>query len=680
MKPSTEKRLFQYAFQFKKGILIGLFCLVIAVALELAGPLIAKKVIDDHILSVEGYWQQVSEDDDKQTVSYQENYYKRNDRLEDTDETIGEHVTLLQIDTTYYFINERTPLEGKREVNGNEVSITTSDESYTYEAERLALTEVYPFFKPEQGPIIILLGLYMGLLFIAGVFQFFKTFLLQKAANQIVKKMRTDLFAHTQRIPINYFVDQPAGTIVARITNDTEAIRDLYERVLSIIVTSVIYMAGIFVALFILDAKLAALCLLLIPLLYGWMKAYKYFGTKYNKVIRKTISQINGNINEAIQGMPVIQAFNREKKTKEEFEVLNERNYTYQKKLIKLSALTSYNLVTVIRNLTFVAFIWYFGSASFDLTSVISIGMLYAFVDYITRLFEPVTDIVNQLPLLEQARVAGGRVFELLDRDGEKVVHDQIDKYNGEIVFDHVSFAYNDKDYVLNDISFKVKEGETAAFVGHTGSGKSSIMNLLFRFYDPQKGNITIDGHLTKEWSRQQVRSHMGIVLQDPFMFSGTIISNVTMNDSKITRDAAISALQAVGADRFIEKLPNGYDEVVTEGGTTFSLGERQLISFARALAFNPSILILDEATANIDTETENMIQRALEVLKKGRTTLVIAHRLSTIQQADIIFVLDRGTIKERGNHDKLIKEQGLYYQMYQMQQGKVLTKANAAV
>ena len=484
--------------------------------------------------------------------------------------------------------------------------------------------------------------------------------------------MRTDLFAHTQRIPIDYFVDQPAGTIVARITNDTEAIRDLYERVLAIIVTSAVYMGGIFIALFILDAKLAMMCLLILPLLYGWMKAYKYFGTKYNKVIRKTISQINGNISEAIQGMPVIQAFNREKKTKEEFEVLNERNYTYQKKLIKLSALTSYNLVTVIRNLTFVGFIWYFGSSSLELTSVISIGMLYAFVDYITRLFEPVTDIVNQLPLLEQARVAGARVFELLDHDGEAVENKQIEKYRGKIVFDHVSFAYNEKDYVLNDISFEINEGQTAAFVGHTGSGKSSIMNLLFRFYDAQKGSIKIDGYNTRDWARQQVRSHMGIVLQDPFLFSGTIISNVTMNDPKISREAAISALHAVGANRFIDKLPNTYDEVVTEGGTTFSLGERQLISFARALAFDPAILILDEATANIDTETENIIQEALKVLKEGRTTLVIAHRLSTIQQADIIFVLDHGTIKEQGNHDKLIEQQGLYYQMYQMQQGKV--------
>lgn len=668
-KQSTERRLIQYALQYKKGIIIGLLCLSIAVTLELAGPLIAKTVIDEHILGVEGYWQEVAADNDRDTISYGNKYFKRIDRLEVADETLSAPVTLLQIGASYYFIHDETPLQGVRTVADEKINIEYGDETFIYDATKLTLNEMYQFFGPEQRPIIFLLVLYMVLLIIAGIFQYFETYLLQKSSNQIIKKMRMDLFAHTQRIPIDYFVDRPAGTIVARITNDTEAIRDLYERVLSIVISSFVYMAGIFIALFILDAKLAMMCLLLIPVLYFWMKGYKYFGTKYNTVIRSTVSEINGNINEAIQGMPIIQAFNREKKTKEEFEVLNNRHFVFQKKLVKLSALTSYNLVTAFRNLTFVGFIWYFGSASFDLTSVISIGMLYAFVDYITRLFDPVTDIVNQLPLLEQARVAGNRVFELMDYKGEDVKDDQVNRYQGHVVFDKVSFAYNDLDYVLKNISFEVKPGETAAFVGHTGSGKSSIMNLLFRFYDAQKGQITIDGYSTNEWSRQQVRSHMGIVLQDPFLFTGTILSNVTMNDPAISREQAIKALKTVGAD-FIEKLPEGYDEPVTEGGSTLSLGERQLISFARALAFDPAILILDEATANIDTETEAIIQHALEILKKNRTTLVIAHRLSTIQQADAIFVLDHGTIKERGSHDTLIAEKGLYFEMYQMQQG----------
>src|SRR5690625_337069 len=307
-----------------------------------------------------------------------------------------------------------------------------------------------------------------------------------------------------------------------------------------------------------------------------------------------------------------------------------------------------------------------------DSPSVSTICNLYTLVDYLTRLYEPVTYIVNQFPLIEQARAAGDRMFKLMDHDGENVDQSCITRYNGNVVFDDVTFSYNGSENVLKNISFEINAGETAAFVGHTGSGKSSIMNLLFRFYDPQKGKITIDGTDTILWSRQQVRSHMGIVLQDPFLFSGTIISNVTMDDPRISREKAIEALYAVGADTFIEKLPKSYDETVTEGGSTFSLGQRQLISFARALAFDPAILILDEATANIDTETESMIQQALEVLQKGRTTLVIAHRLSTIQNAKKIFVLENGKIKETGNHDELIELRGIYYAMYHMQQKSI--------
>lgn len=670
MKPSAEKRLLTYAWTFKKGIIIGVFCLMIAVVLELAGPLIAKTIIDDHILGVEGTWQEVESDIEKESVSFQGSDYVRKDRIEDNRKT-NRDITIIGIGKTYYFIDQKVPLSGKRSVDGDVITIETADDTLSVQGEKLSVSDVYPFFEPEKKPIVLLLMLYVGLLLVAGVFQFYQTFILQKTSNQIVMKMRNDVFAHTQKIPIDYYVDQPAGTIVSRITNDTEAIRDLYERVLSIVVTSVIYMGGIIIALFILDAKLGLMCLIAIPLIYGWMKLYKHFGSKYNRVIRKTISSINSHISEAVQGMPIIQAFRRQKQTKEEFEVLNKRHFTFQRKMVKLSALTSYNLVEAFRNLAFVGFIWYFGSFSLEPSSIISIGMLYAIVDYLTRLFEPLTDIVNQLPLVEQARAAGTRVFELMDQEGEEVDQKQVDRYRGHIVFDHVSFAYDEAGYVLKDLSFEVKAGETAAFVGHTGSGKSSIMNILFRFYDPQKGLITIDGYSTTEWSRQQVRSHMGIVLQDPFLFTGTILSNVTMNDPSITNEQAINALKAVGADRFIEKLPGGYDEKVTEAGSTFSLGERQLISFARALAFDPAILILDEATANIDTETENIIQKALEVLKEGRTTLVIAHRLSTIQEADAIFVLEQGIIKEQGNHDTLIEEHGLYYQMYEMQKGR---------
>src|SRR5690625_693588 len=671
MKTSTEKVFLTYAWQFKRGICFGICCLMIAVTFELAGPLIAKRVIDDHILGVEGLWQEVRSEDNR-TATYHDKQYKRVDRLDGDEQSVGDPVTILQVGTAYYFVNEEIPLAGERSVDKNQLlTMEQMDEELVYPSTKLSPSDTYPFFKPEQKPIIFLLGLYMVLLLVAGIFQFLQTYWLQKSANQIVRKIRNDVFLHTQRIPIDYYVDQPAGGIVSRITNDTEAIRDLYERVLSIIVTSVIYMGGIFIALFILDAKLGLMCLLLIPLLFGWMKLYKHFGMKYNQVIRFTVSKINGSINESIQGMRIIQAFRREQKTEDEFSALNERHFIYQRKLVKLSALTSYNLVAVLRNLTFVGFIWYVGSASLEPGSIISIGMLYAIVDYVTRLYEPVTDIVNQLPLIEQARVAGNRVFELMDYEGEEVDRNKITPYRGDVSFEHVFFAYDGENEVLKDISFHIKAGTTVAFVGHTGSGKSTIMNLLFRFYDPQKGSIKIDGLAVDKWSRQQVRSHMGIVLQDPFLFTGTLISNVMMNDPSITAAMAIQALQSVGADRVILKLPDGYQTAVSEGWQTYSLEERQLVACARGLAFDPAILILDEATANIDTETENRIQHALEMIQKERTTMIIAHRLSTIQGADHIFVLDRGMIKEQGSHEELINLQGIYDQMYDLQLGK---------
>ncbi|MBH0228638.1 ABC transporter ATP-binding protein [Halobacillus yeomjeoni] len=671
---TTERRLFDYAWNYRKNISIGLLCLIIAVSLELTGPFIAKRVIDEHIVGIEDQWYQVSEDREG-AVSFNGAVYMREDRLTDHEE-LNDVMTIIQVDRSYYFVEGNVPLKGSRTVEGNQIIIEAPDRTYERSAEKLSLQRLYGFFKPEIPSIYALLAVYIGLLLIASVFQFTHTYILQKSSNRIIKKMRDDLFNHIQRLPDRFFVNQPAGKIVARVTNDTESIKELYERVLATFVTSVFYMAGIFAALFLLDAKLALMCLVLLPILYGWTKLYKHFGGKYNKVVRSTVSDMNGNINEAIQGMSIIQAFGQEKQTSDEFEELNKRHFTYQRKLVRLSALTSYNLVNTLRNLTLVGLIWYFGSSSLGAEGIVTVGVLYAFVDYLNRLFQPVTDLVNQLPQLEVARVAATRVFDLLDEEEEELDLDSIPRFEGNIKFEEVRFAYDGKNDVLKDISFQVNKGETAAFVGHTGSGKSSIMNLLFRFYDPQRGSVYIDGCDTRKWSQQQVRSHMGIVLQDPFLYKGTILSNVTMNDARISREMAINALKAVGADRFIEKLGHGYDTPLNERGESLSMGERQLISFARALAFDPAILILDEATANIDTETEQMIQNALEVLKQDRTTLVIAHRLSTIQQADQIFVLNHGTIVERGTHEPLIALQGQYYKMYQMQQRGA--KANA--
>ncbi len=520
----------------------------------------------------------------------------------------------------------------------------------------------------ELKPITWLLVVYLLLAIATAVLRYFMYIYLQIGANRVVQKLRKDVFEHIQTLPIQYFDNLPAGKIVARVTNDTEAVRNLYVQVLSNFVTSLISIVGVYIALFILNWKMAFLALTMIPVVYLWMILYRKVASKYNDVIRTKIADINAMINESIQGMTIIQAFRREQQMTKEFDDMNNEHYAYERKLLFLDSATSFNLVNTLRLLMFTIFIFYFGTQSFTATEVISAGTLYAFVDYLTRLFNPITNIVNQFSQLERSLVAGKRVFEVLDIDGEPVSEKSLPRYKGNVVFEDVSFAYKNDDYVLKNLSFEAHQGETIALVGHTGSGKSSIMNLLFRFYDPSKGKITIDGIDITSVPRQTMREHMGIVLQDPYLFTGTIASNVSLNNPKISREKVETSLKAVGGERVLANLPNGYDEAVIEKGSTLSSGQRQLISFARALAFDPAILILDEATSNIDTETEEIIQHAMDVLKKGRTTFIIAHRLSTIKNADRILVLDRGKIVERGTHDELLAQGGIYEKMYQMQ------------
>ncbi|PDZ37025.1 multidrug ABC transporter permease [Bacillus cereus] len=658
---SVSKRLFQYAMKVKGTIFAAMLMLFIFVIAELAGPFVAKTMIDDHIVGIEKPWYETEQSED--AVSYNGAFYKRSDRFEQGEKK-GKEVRVMQVGFQYYFVPNKVNVEGSRTVKGDMITVQNGKAVQVYKAKALTKEEVFAFYKPEINRLLLLGGGYFALLVVVSLFAYGKQFFLQKAANKIIQIMREDVFSHIQTLPIRYFDHLPAGKIVSRVTNDTEAIRDLYVTVLATFVSSIIYIIGIFAALFLLDVKLASLCLLIIPILIVWAILYRKYASVYNHKMRSRLSDINGTVNESIQGMPIIQAFRQERETKKEFEELNGDYFKYQNKILNLNAATSHNLVSVLRNIAFTGVIWYFGGASLSATGVISLGILYAFVDYLTRLFSPITNMVNQLANLEQSRVASERVFELLEEKGEAVEEERMPRLQGNVKFDNVSFSYNGKDEVLKNISFEAKQGETVALVGHTGSGKSSIMNVLFQFYEFEKGKLTIDGHDVKEMPKQATREHMGIVLQDPFLFSGTVASNVSLENEKISKERIIKALRDVGAERFA----NNINEEITEKGSTLSTGERQLISFARALAFDPAILILDEATSSIDTETEAMIQQALEVVKKGRTTFIIAHRLSTIKSADQIIVLDRGTILEKGSHDELMKKRGRYYDMYKTQ------------
>lgn len=668
MKKHTGRRLIQYAALFKKPILIALLLLAASVSTELAGPFIAKQMIDRHILGIESSWYESQEG--AKAVSYQGTWYKRGDRFA-INETKGKEVRILQVGRSYAFVGEPVDAgSGTRKLAEGQLSIAKAGVEKVYPAQELTNKEVYAFYKPEFTSLLKLALFYFGLIALGAWFAYGQKYLLQTTANRIIQRMRTDVFAQTQKLPIQYFDNLPAGKVVSRITNDTEAIRELYVQVLTNFFTGTIYIVGIIAALFLLDYRLALFTLPIIPLLYVWILVYRRFASRYNHEIRERLSSMNGMINEAIQGMTIIQAFRRQKETTREFEEINEAHFSYQNKMLTLNSITSHNLVNVIRNLFFFGLIWLVGGGSTGLGMILSIGVLYAFVDFLNRLFHPIVGIVNQLANLEQALVSAERVFELLDEEGMDISQGRMERYKGNVVFENVQFAYKEDEYVLKHISFEAMQGQTVALVGHTGSGKSSILNLLFRFYDINEGRISIDGRDIQDIPKQHLRQHMGIVLQDPFLFTGTIASNVSLEDPSISRERVEQAIRDVGAEEMFASLPHGIDEPVIEKGSTLSAGQRQLISFARALAFDPAILILDEATASIDTETEAIIQAALDVLKKGRTTFIIAHRLSTIKNANRILVLEHGVIVERGNHDELMRHDGKYYQMYQLQQG----------
>lgn len=643
---STGKRLYQYGMLYKKNIMIALVFLIIAVSAEVVGPLIAKKMIDEHITGIDQTWYYVDAGVE-QAVPFRDQYLLRSDRMKDQ-ETYGA-INFQQSGLTFYLLEEGAT-----------------------EQEKIQLTkeEIYQFYKPEIPYIVKLSAYYFALLVISALFVYFQRIMLQTAANKIVQKLRNDVYAHTQRIPVKYYDHLAAGQIVSRVTNDTEAVRELYVGVIANFSTGFIYITAIYISIFIMNPTLGLITLPLIPALAIWIYIYRKFAARYNRILRAKLSEINGNINESIQGMSIIQAFRKEKAMENEFDELNQYYFKYQNKMLSLNSLTSHNLLNVFRNIIYIVIIIFFFRG--QLGEAVTIGLLFAYIDYLNRMFNPIVGIVNQLSNLEVARVSAERLFKLMDEPGIEVDKQKIPRYQGNVKFDHVTFAYKDDEYVLKDIHFEAKQGETVALVGHTGSGKSSILNLLFRFYDLEKGHISIDGVDISQYSKQQIREHMGIVLQDPFLFTGTIASNVSLDNPDISRERVEQALKDVGAYEMFMQLPNGIDALVIEKGSTMSAGQRQLISFARALAYDPAILILDEATASIDTETEAIIQEALDVLKRGRTTFVIAHRLSTIRAADQILVLDRGAIVERGNHDVLMARQGKYYLMYQLQAGGV--------
>ncbi len=522
-------------------------------------------------------------------------------------------------------------------------------------------------------PLFLLALGYLSLHLLSVSLNFYQLFSFQRIALWIIHQIRLDVFKKVQNLGLSFYDRTPGGSLVSRITNDTESIKELYVSVLSTFVQNIVLLTGILIAMFILNVKLALLYLILIPIILLLMKAYRHFSSKIFHLARKKLSQLNAKLNESLQGMYIIQAMRQEKRLKKEFGHINQEHYEANLKQIKLNSLMVRPAVDLLYLLALSLILSFFGIKAFN--SPIEIGVVYAFINYLDRFFEPVNMIMFRLSQFQQSIVSAERVFGLLDETEVapyKIGENNAAIQEGLIEFKNVTFSYDGKVDVLKNISFEAKPGETVALVGHTGSGKSSIVNLLMRFYAIKKGEIRIDGVSLQAYANDELRSKIGLVLQDPFVFVGDVKQNIRLHNHEISDKEVEQAATYVQADSFIQKLPNKYDEEVGERGSTFSSGQRQLLSFARTMAINPKILVLDEATASIDTETEELIQTALEKMRKGRTTIAIAHRLSTIQDADLILVLHKGEIVERGNHQELLAKKGLYYNMYMLQQGQI--------
>lgn len=509
---------------------------------------------------------------------------------------------------------------------------------------------------------------YAVVLALSFAFNIAQTWILQKTGQNIILQMRKDLYRHIQSLGSRYFDITPVGKLVTRVTNDVEALNEMYSGILVQLFRNIVKIVGLAGVMLVLDVRLAAISFVLMPLVIGLTVLCQKIARNIYRLYRTRLTDINTFLSEHLSGMKIIQIFGRQERKFEEFHDKNTKLYkAFYREMLMYAVFRP--LIYILSILSLMIVLWFGSRNVFD--EIISVGTLYIFSNYIRSFFDPIQELAEQFSTLQSSIASAEKIFTVMDEDEfipEVENPKQPDKITGKIEFDHVWFAYDGENYVLKDVSFVINPGEKVAFVGATGAGKSSILNLIGRYYDIQKGHIYIDGIDIRQLSKKQLRSAIGQMQQDVFIFEGDVAYNIRLNDNDITDEQVKEAAEYVNASHFIEKLPQGYHEPVTERGATFSAGERQLLSFARTLAHNPSILVMDEATANIDTETEILIQEALEKLMDGRTTIMVAHRLSTIQHADCIMVMHKGRICERGTHRELLEQDGIYRKLYELQ------------
>ena len=521
----------------------------------------------------------------------------------------------------------------------------------------------------ELGKLYPMGGLYLMVLALGQIISYIGNRVLIHGGNKITAQLRDQAFLVMQQLPISYFDDKPAGKIATRIVNDTETLRTQFYNSCITIAIHLVRFFFIMGVLFYINPMMGLLLCLIFPIFYGVQILYKRLTDKPMKDFFDSRSETNTQVNELLHGASMIQLYGQEERVIDEFDQTIDKMTVAYDRLVLADSIASWTLTEFLKYIVIAGILTIAGLSYLGGNPGITAGFLFINLNYIIQLFDLMANLIRRLPDIRRSLETGERVLNFLDEEMEEDALEEIQIEKATVEFDQVSFAYEVGKPVLKDISIQAHPGESVALVGHTGSGKSSILNLLYRFYDPQEGEIRIDGQNIRHFSRESLRSHMGIVLQDPYLFSGTIASNVAMSQDHFDREAVKDALKKVGAWPFVERLEKGIGHPVVEKGSAFSSGERQLISFARTLYMNPQILILDEATSHIDTETEEIIQQAMAVLQNGRTTFIIAHRLSTIQDADQILVLSEGHIVERGRHEDLVALGGIYAQMNAIQQ-----------
>ena len=520
----------------------------------------------------------------------------------------------------------------------------------------------------NQTAMLILVGYYL-MYVLQTIIQYLGNFYFAHVSYSVVREIRRDAFANMEKLGMAYFDQTPAGSIVSRLTNDTEAVSDMFSGILSSFISAIFIFTVTLLTMLRLNAVLTGWVAIFLPFIFILVNLYRKKSVAVIEKTRALLSDINSKLSESIEGIRIIQSFSQEDRLKDEFEAINEEHVLYANRSMALDSLFLRPAMSLLKLLAYAILMAYFGFRGMEIG--ISAGLMYAFIQYVNRLFDPLIEVTQNFSTLQTSMVSAGRVFDLIDerqyepeqKNGEATVQ------AGNIEFKNVSFSYDGERQILDNISFKVNQGETIAFVGSTGSGKSSIINVFMRFYEFQSGEVLLDGVDIREYPKEELRRNIGLVLQDPFLYHGTIKSNIKMYQD-ISDEAVQAAAAFVDADQFIQKLPEKYETKVTERGSSFSTGQRQLLAFARTVASQPKILILDEATANIDSETEAIVQNSLAKMRQGRTTIAIAHRLSTIQDANCIYVLDKGRIIEHGSHEELLALGGTYHKMYSLQAG----------